>query len=72
MISWISPFIDIYIKTVHLVAPELPKNDLIDLNVTKQVIINDLIGHISQIDQSSDTNYLFKVTHFLALILSPP
>lgn len=29
----VSPFIDIYIKTVHLVAPELPSDKLIDLNV---------------------------------------
>ena len=44
-----SPFIDIYIKTIHLMAPELPKTELIDLNVSHEVIKNDLIGHITQV-----------------------
>jgi len=68
----ISPFIDIYIKTIHLVAPELPQSDLIDLNVGYQTILNDLICHIDQVDSGYDSSYLFKITHFLALILSPP
>lgn len=28
-------------------APELPKSELIDLNVTHEVIKNDLIAHIT-------------------------
>ena len=35
LVQRVSPFIDIYIKTVHLVAPELPADRLIDLNVSQ-------------------------------------
>ena len=50
LVQRVSPFIDIYIKTVHLVAPELPEDKLIDLNVSEQVILTDLIAHIDQVD----------------------
>jgi len=68
----VSPFIDIYIKTVHLVAPELPADSSIDLNVSQQVVLRDLIAHIGQADQGYEAGYLLKVTHFLILILTPP
>ena len=35
LVMRISPYIDVYIKIVHLVAPELDQEDHIDLNVSQ-------------------------------------
>jgi hypothetical protein len=68
----IGPFLDIYIKIVHLVAPELPRTESIDLNVAQEVIVGSLMDHLTQTKVDYDQAYMNKILHFLALVLSPP
>jgi hypothetical protein len=55
---------------VHLVASELEQTE-IDLNVTQDTVINELMVHLGQIGEY-DQYYFSKVLSFIALVLSPP
>jgi hypothetical protein len=70
--SRISTFVDIYIKTLHLVAPELDQSKDIDLGIAQEVILENLVSHITKVNTGYQSAYLTKVTHFLALVMSPP
>lgn len=41
------PFVDIFVKTVHLVAPELDQSVVVDLDVDQKVVLENIIALLS-------------------------